>query len=49
MTILEIIALAAVVVWTIVIEAQIAEKTKSMRSYLKKVNSEIDALKKGNE
>ena len=29
------------------IEAQIAEKTKSMRSYLKKINSEIDSLKKG--
>ena len=28
------------------IEAQIAEKTKSMRSYLKKINSEIDDLKK---
>lgn len=28
------------------IEAQIAEETKSMRSYLKRINSEIDSLKK---
>ena len=31
------------------IEGQIEEKTRSMRNYLKKINSEIDALKKGDE
>jgi lysyl-tRNA synthetase class II len=42
-------ALAALEAKKAEIEAQIAEKTKSMRSYLKKINSEIDALKKGDE
>ena len=42
-------ALAALEAKKAEIEAQIAEKTKSMRSYLKKINSEIDDLKKGDE
>ena len=39
-------ALAALEAKKAEIEAQIAEKTRSMRSYLKKINSEIDTLKK---
>lgn len=31
------------------LEGQIEEKTRSMRSYLKKINSEIDTLKKEDE
>ena len=31
------------------VEEQIEEKTRSMRNYLKKINSEIDTLKKGDE
>lgn len=42
-------ALAALEAKKAEIEAQIEEKTKSMRSYLKKINSEIDALKEGDE
>lgn len=39
-------ALAALEAKKAEIEAQIEEKTKSMRGYLKKINSEIDTLKK---
>ena len=42
-------ALAALEAKKAEIECQIEEKTRSMRSYLKKINSEIDDLKKGDE
>lgn len=42
-------ALAALEAKKAEIEAQIAEKTKSMRNHLKRITSEIDALKKGDE
>jgi DNA-binding transcriptional MerR regulator len=39
-------ALAALGAKKAEIEAQIEEKTRSMRNYLKKINSQIDTLKK---
>lgn len=42
-------ALAALEAKKAEIEAQIAEKTKSMRNHLKRITSEIDALKEGDE
>jgi hypothetical protein len=42
-------ALAALEAKKAEIEAQIEEKTRSMRNYLKKINSQIDDLKKGDE
>ena len=42
-------ALAALEAKKAEIEAQIEEKTKSMRSYLKRINSEIDSLKEEDE
>ena len=40
-------ALAALEAKKAEIESQIEEKTRSMRNYLKNINSKIDALKKG--
>ena len=42
-------ALAALEAKKAEIEAQIEERTRSMRNYLKRINSEIDDLKKGDE
>lgn len=42
-------ALAALEAKKAEIEGQIEEKTKSMRNHLKRITSEIDALKKGDE
>lgn len=42
-------ALAALEAKKAEIEAQIEERTRSMRNYLKRINSEIDVLKKGDE
>lgn len=42
-------ALAALEAKKAEIEAQIEERTRSMRNYLKRINSEIDSLKKGDE